>query len=112
MAFGFSPMATLPGFDDLWTAWTWRPIRGCPGRFTLVDADQRRPVASITGQMVDITAHDVPGVRDRVLVTQFPDGAGLISYARVDGTLLHTLNTPAGFVRKLGQLGITPLACP
>ncbi len=43
--------------------------------------------------------------KDRVLVWPLPDG-GLIAYEQLDGRLIHTLNTPAGFSRKLGQLGI------
>lgn len=43
--------------------------------------------------------------RDRVLVVPLEDG-GVISYAREDGSLVHTLNTPEGFARKLADLGI------
>jgi hypothetical protein len=43
--------------------------------------------------------------KDRVAIAEFPDG-GLISYLRDDGSLLHTLNTPAGFERKLRDLGL------
>jgi hypothetical protein len=43
--------------------------------------------------------------RDPVLVVEFESG-GLISYLREDGTLMHTLNTSAGFHRKLRQLGV------
>jgi hypothetical protein len=39
-------------------------------------------------------------------VAALRDGGGLISYARGDGSYLHTLNTPDGFARKLRQLGI------
>jgi len=43
--------------------------------------------------------------KDTVLVVQLDDG-GLISYARADGSVVHTLNTVEGFGRKLAQLGI------
>jgi len=47
-----------------------------------------------------------PKAKDCVLVAPLEDG-GLISYRQTDGRLLHTLNTPEGFSRKLHQLGIT-----
>ncbi len=43
---------------------------------------------------------------DPVIVVQL-EGGGLISYARPDGSFVHTLNTSEGFTRKLVQLGIT-----
>ena len=49
--------------------------------------------------------HDTTTARDRVVVTWL-GGWGLISYARRDGTWLHTANTPDGFRRKLADLGI------
>ncbi len=47
-----------------------------------------------------------PEAKDCVLVVPLDDG-GLISYRQTDGRLIHTLNTPEGFSRKLHQLGIT-----
>jgi hypothetical protein len=47
----------------------------------------------------------VPTARDPVVVGRLDQG-GLISYQRRDGTYVHTLNTQAGFERKLRQLGI------
>jgi len=44
--------------------------------------------------------------KDSVLVVPLTDG-GLIAYRQTDGRLIHTLNTPEGFSRKLHQLGIT-----
>jgi hypothetical protein len=38
-------------------------------------------------------------------VTTF-DGGGIIAYERRNGSLVITLNTPAGLARKLQQLGI------
>lgn len=43
--------------------------------------------------------------RDPVLIL-VGSGFGVISYCRPDGRFLHTLNTPAGFRRKLQDLGI------
>jgi hypothetical protein len=50
-------------------------------------------------------SHKIEGLSDRVVVLPCADG-GLISYARINGTMLHTLNTPDGFERKLRQLGL------
>ena len=47
----------------------------------------------------------VKAAKDSVLVLPL-EGGGLITYRRLDGTYLHTLNDEAGFQRKLEQLGI------
>jgi len=53
----------------------------------------------------EIAAFKVSAAKDTVLVARI-HGGGLISYRRADGTYLHTLNTVAGFERKLRDLGI------
>ena len=98
-------MSATPGFDDLKSAWDWQPIEGCPGRFILQNADASLPVSALAGHDVYVDEQTVEGVKDKVLVVVL-DGGGLISYARDDGSYLHTLNTPAGFDRKLRQLKI------
>ena len=93
-------------FQQLATDWAWRPIPNCPGRFVL--ADTRQNLISpyeLAGADTTFSTFQVPTARDAVVVGQF-DGGGLISYHRRDGTYVHTLNTPAGFERKLQQLGI------
>ncbi len=50
-------------------------------------------------------AFSSPVAKNRVLVWPLQDG-GLISYEQPDEHLIHTLNTPAGFTRKLAQLRI------
>jgi hypothetical protein len=60
---------------------------------------------------VEVQSFQVPAARDPVLVVAI-DGGGLVSYAREDGTYVHTLNTEAGFQRKLDQLGIRLAKCP
>jgi hypothetical protein len=96
----------LPDFDDLMRSWVWRPIASCPGRFTLVTDQRRLPVPALVGSGAEIAVHRSPAARDEVLVVGLRDGGGLISYRRSDGRLLHTLNTPEGFARKLAQLGV------
>ena len=92
-------------FDALFAARAWTAIRGCPGRFGLAAGAVHEPPESLAP---DATTREfrVPNARDVVVVTPFVAGGGLISYQRVDGTYLHTLNTPDGFARKLLQLGI------
>jgi hypothetical protein len=69
-----------------------------------VNRNSRLPVSAL---IPDTTAmlFQVLAARDPVLVVEF-EGGGLISYMRGDGTLMHTLNTPDGFRRKLRQLGV------
>ena len=61
--------------------------------------------SDVMTRRVDAAEYVVPGARDPVVVTSLADG-GLISYRKPDGTYVHTLNSPAGFQRKLQQLGI------
>lgn len=59
----------------------------------------------LLGNDIEVAEYQVDTAKDLVLVARLDKG-GLISYKRKDGSLLHTLNTPAGFRRKLSQLGI------
>ena len=81
-----------------------RPILHCPGRYVL------RGVNPGVGPEVicrdaEFARHEVKTARDAVVVAWLTDW-GLISYARADGTWLHTVNTPEGYRRKLAELGI------
>ncbi|MCA9454503.1 MAG: hypothetical protein KC587_14740 [Nitrospira sp.] len=60
----------------------------------------------LLGRACSPQAFSSPQAKDRILVWPLQDG-GLITYEQPDGRLIHTLNTPAGFSRKLAQLGIT-----
>jgi hypothetical protein len=62
--------------------------------------------AALVGAQAEVARFEVAGARHPVLVAALRDGGGLISYARGDGSYLHTLNTAEGFARKLAQLGI------
>ncbi|HVG35161.1 MAG TPA: hypothetical protein VM911_18995 [Pyrinomonadaceae bacterium] len=94
-------------FADLFETLSWKPIRNCPGRYVLQGANSTwLRVEELTGREIKVSAHRVSAARDLVLVAALDGGGGIISYQREDGTLLHTLNTPEGFQRKLQQLGI------
>lgn len=96
----------MKSFDQLFKERRWRPIRNCPGRYILLGAGDRSSPAEVMGEAHRVSEHRVPAAQDTVLVVRLSDGGGLISYRRDDGTLLHTLNSPEGFERKLRQLGI------
>ena len=94
-------------FAALFETYFWKPIRNCPGRYVLRGAQSEMPgVEELTGGESAVSAHRVSAARDLVLVAALDDGCGIISYRRDDGSLLHTLNTPEGFQRKLRQLGL------
>ncbi len=67
---------------------------------------RRQGPTSVVNARGAVTEHLVAKARDRVVVTRFEEW-GLISYARADGSWLHTANTPEGLRRKLADLGIT-----
>ena len=96
---------TAVDFASLERQWTWQPIRHCPGRYRLRNAPPALSLAGLLGPDFEILEYRVAAAKDAVLVARFP-GGGMISYKREDGTFLHTLNTTAGFARKLRQLGI------
>ncbi|MEO6203023.1 MAG: hypothetical protein ABIU05_20420 [Nitrospirales bacterium] len=94
-------------FEELRTRWPWRPIRNCPGRLVLPRLEPPVSFEMLLGMPLPCSpeAFSSPEAKDRVLVWPLHDG-GLIAYEQPDGRLIHTLNTPAGFSRKLAQLGI------
>ena len=92
--------------DELLARWEWKPIRNCPGRYVLDLSDQFISFEHLLGGHYQIQSFACSTTKDTVLVFPLEDG-GLISYARQDGSLLHTLNTAEGFARKLAQLGIS-----
>ena len=93
-------------FDELKTKWDWKPIHNCPGRYILSGPLGALPPEGLLGHAAaQFSEFRVAQAKDIVVVARLRDG-GLISYKRADGTYLHTLNTSAGFERKLMQLGI------
>ena len=85
--------------------WQWKPIRHCPGRFVLVATGRSVPLDALVARDDHARTFTSHAAKDKVLVVPLADG-GLISYARADGRMVHTLNTSDGFSRKLSQLGI------
>jgi hypothetical protein len=92
-------------FAELLRSREWKQIRDCPGRFVLRAEPPGLPLAGLLAPGVAVQRFSSTEARDAVLVARFDDG-GIISYERGDGTIVHTLNTEAGFRRKLEQLGI------
>ncbi len=91
---------------ELHDRWQWRAIPNCPGRSVLVNEDRRLSFETLLGRQATVREFISQNARDRVLVVPLIDG-GVISYVRDDGSIVHTLNTPEGFARKLADLGIT-----
>jgi len=92
-------------FDELKGKWNWKPILSCPGRYILPGGDRMLSPEDLLGHEPQLSEFRVDKAKDIVIVAKLEDG-GLISYKRIDGTYLHTLNTVTGFERKLLQLGI------
>ena len=93
-------------FQELWGRWPWRPIRNCPGRFVLPWTEGPISFEVLLACSCVPQAFSSPAAKDSVLVVPLED-CGLISYRQPDGRVIHTLNTPEGFSRKLQQLEIT-----
>lgn len=94
-------------FIELKRRWNFRPIRNCPGRFVLCRKQNEDAPSfdDLVKDHADGKTYDTIHAKDSVIVIELADG-GLISYCRPDGSRVHTLNTPEGFLRKLKQLGI------
>jgi hypothetical protein len=94
----------MVSLHDLIERFQGQPILNCPGRYVLRSVrDTDGPEMICRSQRV--TRHRSPNARDVVVVTWL-EGWGLISYARPDGTWLHTANDAEGFRRKLRVLDI------
>ena len=100
----------------VYQAFRWKRIRDCPGRYTCRDHDR---VASLTPeQLVEGVANVIvrpsttltlPGRSDRFFILPLDKSfeTGIISYEKAsERRYVHTLNTPAGFRRKLEAVGI------
>lgn len=83
----------------------WTPIRNCPGRFVLRGVSPAFSLVDLLGDIAGIELFQSPRAKDAVCVVRLEDG-GMISYRRLAGTWIHTLNTEEGFRRKLEQLEI------
>jgi len=92
-------------FDTVKKLGKWIPIRGCPGRFVLRGVSPAFSIVDLLGDIAGVQQFQSPRAIDTVLVVCLEDG-GMISYRRLAGTWLHTLNTKEGFRRKLEQLEI------
>lgn len=99
----------MPELDDLLRRFDGQPIASCPGRFVLRGIDPTCGPHTVVPTGGRMSEHTATTARDRVVVTRLGGAAGawgLISYARSNGTWVHTVNTPEGFARKLTDLGI------
>jgi hypothetical protein len=102
-------------FESIFQTKQWNEIRDCPGRFIIKkkngNCSELGPtdfiyyLTSIQTVSVEVFPNQIEK-KDRVFLVPFPDGGGLLSYLKQDGTYVHTLNTPSGFERKLTALGI------
>ena len=82
-------------------------MRGCPGRYLLAGGPGASSAQDLFG---DLGFREARSERapDRVFVAAVR-GGGIISYARGNGTFVHTLGDGAGFARKLHALGLDGL---
>ena len=64
--------------------------------------------ANVAGPGADSVVFEIETGADPVVVVRLDEG-GLICYKKGDGRYLHTLNSAAGFERKLSQLGVADL---
>ena len=94
-------------FKTLKNKYDWKEIYGCPGRFILKNADKITTPEELLNEKVIINSIRRDDTSDEILIARFKDG-GLISYKKTDGTIIHTLNTEEGFLKKLQKLNIKP----
>jgi len=91
--------------QELLTVHEWKPIQNCPGRYVLEKPEPALSPGQLARMDYAPAEFHVKTAKDAVLVLTL-EGGGLITYARLDGSYLHTLNDGSGFQRKLAQLGI------
>lgn len=88
--------------NELLSRFKWKPIRNCPGRYTLDFSDTGR-FNAFFHTIEEIREFSSPAVEDAVLIVFLDDG-GLISYRHQDGFIVHTLSEKNGFERKMKVL--------
>ena len=98
----------------LWCYCEWKEIRNCPGRYTTRRRDlarwpPERLLAAALGAapQTDLWRHS-SSTSDAIHAVRFAGGGGLLTYARADGTFVHTFNTESGLLRKIAALRVTP----
>ena len=89
-------------FEELKGKYTWRPISGCPGRYTFSKGVVTLTIQQLTGSSIEISEEVFQGVKDPVSYCHF-NGGGLISYKKKEG-YLHTLCDEEGMNRKMVML--------
>ena len=92
-------------FGEILAAYSWAPLRGCPGRYILRGGPSPIAPRDLLGEGPEPQECRSPLAADPVIVARAEWG-GLISYRKDDGRYIHTLNTVEGFARKCRQLGI------
>ena len=97
----------------IWSQLPWRPIGGCDGRFTCRDRSLTKLSLRQLCDMYNIAiACPVVACRpaadgvDAADAVRLRGGGGLISFNKMDGAWVHTLNTESGLVRKLLALNV------
>jgi GNAT superfamily N-acetyltransferase len=96
--------ACVTSLRELSAAREHKPFRNCPGRSLLVGAHDLEPGA-LVADGIAVLRFEHSAARDPVVLALL-DGGAVLSYARPDGSFVHTLNTPEGLARKLSLLGI------
>ena len=100
----------------LWCYCEWKEIRNCPGRYTVRRRrdlsrwpPERLLAAALGGNVppVSLWRHS-SSTSDAIHAVRFAGGGGLLTYARGDGTFVHTFNTESGLLRKIAALRVTP----
>lgn len=92
-----------PSYAALLDGGEWRDLPGCPGRMVMRGGPSEASPRDLLGSVVEVAVLRSPHAPDPIHVARV-DGGGLLSYARPDGTFVHTLNTPEGLARKLAAL--------
>jgi hypothetical protein len=94
-------------FDTLITKYTWNRIYGCPGRFILKHPNKKITIDELLNEKAIVNSFPPGYAIDEVLIVKL-GVCGIISYCKPDGAYIHTLNTEAGFNKKLDKLHIDP----
>ena len=92
----------LSKFQELFSRYEWKEIRGCPGRYILKDGICNLPPALLVGKDIEIREECFAKAPDPVFYCRF-SGGGLISYRKSNG-YLHTLCTDEGMDHKMNDL--------
>ena len=97
--------------EQAWKSSKWRAIPKCDGRYVcrerglaMLSLHELCSMLRLEASSPVVQCCDGSATKDAVYAIRLVGGGGLLTYAKLGGTYVHTLNTESGLCRKLVAL--------